>query len=149
MTNVPTTHCLQLRARLPGLDDFVHALAFSPDGRTLASGRHGNEVRLWDPATGALRQALRPFAQPVLMLAFSPDGARLAVATGEAKTTVWEATTGELGGTLKGRSKHLEFSPDGGILAAAMARNVVLWNAATLQPAAPLAGHAAVVDLLG
>jgi len=50
---------------LEGHSDLVEAVAFSPDGRLLASGSHDNTVRLWDPATGAAVQTLKGHSDSV------------------------------------------------------------------------------------
>jgi WD40 repeat protein len=56
----------------------MHRLAYSPDGQTVASARWDKTVRLWNPATGALRATLRGHNEKVLAVTFSPDGRTLA-----------------------------------------------------------------------
>ena len=54
------------------------AVAFSPDGKILASGSVDHTVRLWDPAAGRERRTLKGHTQEVVAVAFSPDGGALA-----------------------------------------------------------------------
>jgi WD40 repeat protein len=59
----------------------VNSVAFSPDGRLLASGSWDNTIRLWDAASGALLRTLEGHTNTVLSVAFSPDGRLLASAS--------------------------------------------------------------------
>jgi WD40 repeat protein len=71
----------RLRRTLPARDGgTVGALAFLPDGRTLATGGSNGRVTLWDASTGRVTRTLR-FPQPVFLMAASPDGRLLAVQT--------------------------------------------------------------------
>ena len=76
------------RARLPERPGAVLALAFAPDGRTLAVGSADNTVRLWDVITRRERTALSQRARPAV-LAFAPDGRTLASASEDATVKLW------------------------------------------------------------
>jgi WD40 repeat protein len=91
--------CLQT---LEGHVDQVWAVAFSPDGQTLASGSWDGTVRLWDATTGAWKQTLEGHVDQLWAVAFSPDGQTLASGSRN-RTTVrlWDATTGAWKQTLK------------------------------------------------
>jgi len=76
---------------LKGHLHYVWKVAFSPDGRYLASGSWDSTVKLWDVRTGEEVRTLRGHAGFIQSLAFSPDGRRLASASG-GEVKVWDAT---------------------------------------------------------
>ena len=55
----------------------IDALAFSPDGKTLAAGSYGGVVRLWDASAGKLIREMKASEPAVVALAWSPDGQRM------------------------------------------------------------------------
>ena len=76
---------------LTGHGGAVHALAFNPTGRTLASGGDDRTVILWDPEAGRERLALTGHADRVLEVAFSADGGALLTASRDGAVKRWRA----------------------------------------------------------
>ncbi|MFD5422242.1 trypsin-like peptidase domain-containing protein [Streptomyces sp. NPDC127069] len=139
---------LPLQRRLTRHTGPVYSVAFSPDGKTLATGSSDETVRLWDTATGKEVHAPLTGTGPVQSVAFSPDGKTLA--TGSYEVQVWDVATGkEVRTFLTGDTpvQSVVFSPDGKTLAAGSADQTVrLWDPATgKEVRAPLTGHSGAV----
>lgn len=76
-------------ARFEGLKGFLAAVAFSPDGRVLASASGDGSVHLWDPKAGRRFRTLEGHPGGCTAVAFSPDGRHLASAGLDARVLVW------------------------------------------------------------
>ncbi len=99
----------------------VTAVAFAPDGDTLAAAGSDGVIRLWDVPSGALRVTFSGHVGTVRRLAFAPDGRTLA-SLGEDRTVkLWHPGTGQQLFTLAAQPEPLvglAFAPDGRLLAA-------------------------------
>ncbi len=83
----------QERASLRGHTADIGYLAFSPDGKTLATGALDGTVKLWDVTTGQ-QTARKPYGSTVACITFSPDGKALVVGGESALVQVWETASG-------------------------------------------------------
>ena len=130
-----------------GIRDYVYALAYSPDGHTLAAGtgNHDGTVWLLDAATGKLARRLVIPRGYVTSLAFSADGQTLA-SKHQNETRIWDVPTGKLRRTVAGVAMEIApaaLSPDGRAIAGgdAHAGNLRTWDTATGMELRAFAGH--------
>jgi hypothetical protein len=134
---------------LRGHTSWVTSVAFSPDGRLLASGSDDQTLKLWDVETRQEVRTLRGHTDPVWSVAFSPDGRLLASGSGDNTVKLWDVETGQEVRTLSGHTDpvwSVAFSPDGRLLASGSGDNTVkLWDVETGQEVRTLRGHTFLV----
>ncbi|MBD2544924.1 WD40 domain-containing protein [Planktothricoides raciborskii] len=125
--------------------DFVLSVAFSPDGRFLATGHDNGEVRLWEVADGEQIAIYRGHSNSVRSVAISPDGNILASGSDDQTIKLWDLHSGDCLQTLPGHSnpvKSVAISPDGKILASGSYDNTIkLWDIESGECLKTLQGH--------
>jgi WD40 repeat protein len=134
-----------------GHTDHVADVAFSPDGKWLATASSDLTAKVWDAATGNERLTLRGHKSWVLGVAFSPDGRRLATGSEDDTARIWDASSGK---TLFTLAEHTDkifgvaFSPDGARLATADAGAALVyaWGVKELMQLAQMSRPLIVFD---
>lgn len=136
-------------ASLTGHSSPVSSVAFSADGRFMASADWSGMVRLWRAANNVEIYAFRSDSNRVDSVAFSPDGTMLAAGGQDSLVRRWDLTTGGALESLSGPNgavNSVAFSPDGTRIAAASDDGVVyVWDVTSGQLAGLLAGHTSYV----
>jgi eukaryotic-like serine/threonine-protein kinase len=127
---------------LRGHEGPVFALAYSPDGKRLASGSADKTIRLWEPGSGKEVAVLLGHKQRVEWLTYSPDGRWICSLDGQSGR-LWDAITGRAIADLAGPVQKMTavFTPDSRQLVIGLDRQLCLYDASTGQRIAVWGSH--------
>jgi WD40 repeat protein/serine/threonine protein kinase len=120
-------------------------VAFSPDGRQLATASTDQIVRIWDSQTGAELRTFVGHTDQVRAIDFSPDGRLLATGSDDRTVRIWDSETGKILHVYQAVSDvyWLSFSPDGTKIAArSLLTGIHVWPVAHDPDGLTLRGHA-------
>ncbi len=127
-------------------EDNIGAIAYSPDGKILATASSDRSIILWDVASGRITRTLKGHNGEVWALDFSPDGKLLASGSHDFTVKIWEIATGNVLHTLTGHkdfARTVAFSPDGQTLASgSWDHTIKLWSVTSGRLLRTLTGHA-------
>ncbi len=130
----------------------VNAIAFSPDGHTIASGSADKTVKVWDLESVGALFTFSGHLSLVDAVAFSPNGRLLASGSWDREIKLWHLQKGELSCSLcdhSGWIQSLAFSPDGQVLVSGSAdKTIKIWNLRSGQLQTTLSEHLGAVRTL-
>ena len=131
---------------LVGHDNWIHSLAFAPDGTQLASGSWDSTVKLWDVASGRVLQTLTGHTQRIYLVAWSPDGHTLASASFDQTIWLWDVAQKRYRVALHGHTAAvycLAFTPDSSrLLSGSEDSTIRVWDVDSGECVRTLQGYA-------
>ncbi len=127
----------------------VSTVAWSPDGKRIASGAWDNTVQVWEPTPESNTLTYKGHMSFVNTVAWSPDGKRIASGAWDNTVQVWDVTTRLTYVTYRGHSsvvRSVTWSPDGKFIASSDDLTAQVWNASTGEHIFTYSGHTTFVS---
>lgn len=135
----------EVAATFRGHGKDITSLAFSPDGKTLASSGKDSKVLLWNVATGRNAMLLTEHDENVFYIGFSPDGKTIATGSWDDTVKLWDATTSSLKNTIIEKGfvgvSSVAFSPKDSTIAVGGHDTIRLWDLQTKTHIRSFKGH--------
>src|SRR5262249_36941130 len=129
---------------------WLRGLAFSPDGKYLATGGGDMQVKLWDGAKYTLVRTLTGHGLPVMSVAFNTPGGLLVSGSIDGSCKVWSVETGEVRATLQGLPGYVASAAVSGdgryVVCVARGKGIDHWDLAVRPESAVRREHEAVTD---
>ncbi len=145
----PTHSFLPWATNLEGHKFSILSVAFSPDGKKLATGSFDKSAKIWDLKSGKNISTLQGHSSYVRSVAFSPDGKKLATGSNDNSAKIWNIESGKEIMTLLGHSasvRSVAFSPDGKKLATSSDDfTAKIWDLESKKSILTLEGHSSPV----
>lgn len=128
-----------------GSGGFVHAVSYSPDGKTVAAAGQDKTIRIWSVADGKQLQAIKAHESTIYSLVYSPDGKQLCSGGLDKTVKLWNVANGlevrKFQGHLEGVF-CLDFSPDGSqVFSGSSDLTIRRWDTSTGRELAVYEGH--------
>lgn len=146
------TDTQELVLTLSGHEDFIKAVAFSPNSSFVLTASQDKTARIWQTKSGKLLHELKNHSAPITAIDISADGSRILTASSDSTINIWDSANGKLLHSLKkeqGRVEDAVFSPNGQhILSGGSDGKVRYWNSTTGRLIYSLSGHSKVVNAI-
>jgi len=145
----PVSSDFVFRYTLSGHSSLLGCMAWSPNGRMLASGSLDKSIKIWNVQTGQELQTLVGHSESVYSVAWAPDEQMLASGSDDRSIKIWNVQTGQEFQTLRGHSSHVNsiaWSPDGQkLISSSHDSTIKIWDVRRGQELQTLMGHSASV----